>query len=72
VGLDYNYVRTQGSYKQILYQTVKRAKYLGCEKIDLAYTAGMEKKKVGAKPKNNFGFAMALEHDSYAEMQSLK
>ncbi len=72
VGLNYNYVRDQGSYKQILYQTVKRAKYLGCEKIDLAYTADMEKKKVGAKAKNNFGFAMALQHDSYAEMQSLK
>jgi len=72
VGLDYNYAREYGCYKQILYQTVKRAKYLGCEKIDLAYTADMEKKKVGAKPKDNFGFAMALEHDSYVEMQSLK
>tara|TARA_B100001287_G_scaffold276696_1_gene288779 strand:- start:4637 stop:7030 length:2394 start_codon:yes stop_codon:yes gene_type:complete len=72
VGLDYKYSRDYGCYKQILYQTVKRAKNLGCEKIDLAYTADMEKKKVGAKPKDNFGFAMALEHDSYAEMQRLK
>ncbi|PHS05149.1 MAG: hypothetical protein COA88_12720 [Kordia sp.] len=72
VGLDYDYVRENGTYKQILYQTVKRAKQLGCSKVDLAYTAEMEKKKVGAVPESTFGFIMALEHDSYAEMQLLK
>lgn len=72
VGLNYNYVREKGTYKQILYQTVKRAKQLGCTKIDLAFTAEMEKKKVGAKVEENYAFIMALEHDSYAEMQLLK
>ena len=72
VGLDYDYVREHGTYKQILYQTVKRAKELGCRKVDMAYTAEMEKKKVGAVPESNYGFVMALEHDSYAEMQLLK
>ena len=72
VGLDYNYVREKGTYKQSLYQAVKRAKQLGCTKVDMAYTAEMEKKKVGAHTESNFGFVMALEHDSYAEMQLLK
>ena len=72
VGLDYDYVREKGTYKQILYQTVKRANHLGCQKVDLAFTAAMEKKKVGAIPKKTFGFVMALEHDSYAEMELLK
>jgi len=72
VGLDYEYVKENGTYKQILYQTVKRAKQLGCTKVDLAYTAEMEKKKVGAVPEETYGFVMALEHDSYAEMQLLK
>ena len=72
VGLDYDYVKERGTYKQILYQTVKRAKQLGCEKVDLAFTAAMEKKKVGAVAKKTFGFVMALEHNSHAEMELLK
>jgi len=72
VGLDYGYVREKGTYKQILYQSVKRARELNCSKVDLAYTAEMEKKKVGAVPEKTFGFVMALEHDSYAEMQLLR
>ncbi|MFI0430540.1 aminotransferase class I/II-fold pyridoxal phosphate-dependent enzyme [Mariniflexile sp. HMF6888] len=72
VGLDYDYVRKNGTYKQILYQTAKRAKQLGCEKVDMAYTAEMEKKKVGAIPEKTYGFVMALEHSSYAEMELLK
>jgi hypothetical protein len=72
VGLDYLYVKSHGSYKQILYQTVKRAKKIGCIKVDLAFTAEMEKKKVGAIPQKNHAFFMALEHESFAEMQRLK
>ena len=72
VGLDYEYVHASGTYKQILYQTAKRAKQLGCEKVDMAYTAEMEKKKVGAVPEKTYGFVMALEHDSYAEMELLR
>lgn len=72
VGLDYNFVREKGTYKQVLFQTVKRAKELGCDKVDLAYTAEMEKKKVGAVPEKIFGFVMALEHDSLAELELLK
>ena len=72
VGLDYEYVTEKGVYKQLLYQSVKRAKELSCNKLDLAYTAEMEKKKVGAKVEKVYGFIMALEHDSYMEMQMLK
>lgn len=72
VGLDYDYVAEKGVYKQLLYQSVKRAKELSCNKLDLAYTAEMEKKKVGAKVEKVYGFIMALEHDSYMEMQMLK
>ena len=72
VGLDYDYVRSHGTYKQILYQCVKRAKMLGCTSVDLAYTAEMEKKKVGATPEDTYGFVMALEHYSHAEMELLK
>jgi 7-keto-8-aminopelargonate synthetase-like enzyme/predicted N-acyltransferase len=72
VGLDYNYSIEKGVYKQLLYQAVKRARQLNCIQLDLAYTAELEKKKVGAKIQKMNGFVMALEHDNYLEMQLLK
>ncbi len=72
VGLDYDYVLSKGTYKQILYQTVKRAKALDCYRVDLAFTAEMEKKKVGAKIEPTVGYVMAFEHDSFVEMELLK
>jgi 7-keto-8-aminopelargonate synthetase-like enzyme len=71
VGLDYRFVKTHNTYKQILFQTVKRAKALGCEKIDLAYTAEMEKKKVGAKVEGAYAYTMAMEHYSFALLNAM-
>lgn len=48
VGLDYNYVQNFNSYKQILFQTLKRAKALNCKKINWGMSASFEKKKLGA------------------------
>lgn len=71
VGLDYKYVREHNTYKQILYQTVKRAKELGCDKLDLAYTAEMEKKKVGAQTYDVYAYTLATEHLSFALLDNL-
>lgn len=71
VGLDYEIAHKVNAYKQILYRTVLRARELGCESLDLAYTAGMEKKKVGAKPQEVFAYTMAMEHYSYAVLESI-
>lgn len=50
IGLDEAFQRSHNTYKQSLFQTVHRARQLGCRLLDLAYTAELEKKKVGAKP----------------------
>ncbi|MGB5980267.1 MAG: aminotransferase class I/II-fold pyridoxal phosphate-dependent enzyme, partial [Cyclobacteriaceae bacterium] len=71
VGLDYNYVRTYNTYKQMLYRSVMRAKELECTRNDLAYTAELEKKKVGAKTFANYAFVQAIEHLSHAIMDTL-
>lgn len=71
VGLDYQYSKEVNAYKQILYRTVLRARELGCESLDLAYTAGLEKKKVGAKPEEVYAYTMAMEHYSYAVLDSI-
>lgn len=48
IGMDYNYTDEHQIYRQLLYQTIKRATKLGFKKIDFGMTASFEKKKVGA------------------------
>jgi 7-keto-8-aminopelargonate synthetase-like enzyme/predicted N-acyltransferase len=62
VGLDYAYVRSHETYKQILFQTVMRARELGCESIDLAFTAKAVKKKVGAVASPARVYVQLLDH----------
>ncbi|MCB0524594.1 MAG: GNAT family N-acetyltransferase [Lewinellaceae bacterium] len=71
VGLDYNYVRSHNIYKQMLYLTVWRAWELGCSEIDLAYTAELEKKKVGARPVETIAFVQAMDHFNHAVIASI-
>jgi hypothetical protein len=62
VGLHYDYVYTHNSYKQILYQTVLRAKALQCKTLDFAFTAELVKKKLGARPKAVYAYVQTTEH----------
>ncbi|WP_196893956.1 aminotransferase class I/II-fold pyridoxal phosphate-dependent enzyme [Aureivirga marina] len=71
VGLDYDYVFKNKTYKQIMYQTLKRAKELDCKKLDLAYTAELEKKKLGAEATEVFAYVQATEHFSHSILESL-
>ena len=66
VGLDYEYVKSHNTYKQILFQTVMRARELECSSLDLAFTAELEKKKVGARPKQVCAYIQQMEHYSQA------
>lgn len=63
IGMDYEYIQQYQVYRQLLYQTIKRAQQLGFSKIDFGMTAAFEKRKVGAtiipkvayvQPKDNF------------------
>lgn len=48
VGIDYEYNRKFGVYRQAMYQTVRRARLLGYEHVSLGLSSDEEKKKVGA------------------------
>ena len=50
-GLDYNYVKTHGAYRQLLYRMVMRALALGLSRVHMGMDAELEKRRVGAKPK---------------------
>ncbi|AVR44236.1 aminotransferase class I/II [Christiangramia fulva] len=48
IGMDYRYSRDFNVYRQLLFQTILRAKELRVQKIDFGLTAAFEKRKVGA------------------------
>jgi 7-keto-8-aminopelargonate synthetase-like enzyme len=48
IGMDYTFTTDFQVYRQMLYQTIIRAKALGFKKIDFGMSASFEKKKVGA------------------------
>ena len=69
VGLDYQYNREFGVYRQAIYQFVSRSKFLGYKTLDFGFCAGIEKKKFGAvgyescvymQVKDNFKFESLL------------
>ncbi|CAA6830283.1 MAG: 2-amino-3-ketobutyrate coenzyme A ligase (EC [uncultured Aureispira sp.] len=62
IGFDYRYVKSHNTYKQILFQSMLRAKELGCKTLDLAYTAELTKKKIGAKLQQTRAFVQSTEH----------
>ena len=49
IGMDYQFSREYNIYRQLLYQTIMRARELGSKRIDFGLTAGFEKRKVGAQ-----------------------
>lgn len=48
VGMDYKYVKEFQLYRQLLFQTIKRANELQFTRINFGVSASFEKKKLGA------------------------
>lgn len=61
IGIDYTFNQMFGIYRQALYQLVLRAKQLGKQKILFGFSAGIEKKKLGAKVVPTFGYMHASD-----------
>lgn len=70
VGLDDAFIRSHNTYKQALYQTVQRAWARSCERVDLAFTATLEKKKVGARPVPTCVFIESKDIYNHAVLES--
>jgi len=49
VGLDYGTNQVYGTYRQILFQAVKRAAHLNCKRLYFGFGADIEKKKFGTE-----------------------
>jgi 7-keto-8-aminopelargonate synthetase-like enzyme/predicted N-acyltransferase len=64
IGMDYNYTQEFQIYRQMLYQTVMRARTLNFKKIDFGLSASFEKKKVGAEVIEKFAYIQAKDNFS--------
>ncbi len=71
VGMDYDSVSKLNAYKQILFQSILRAHNLGAKSIDLAFTADLEKKKVGATCEERRGFVLIRDTSAQTVMLNL-
>ncbi|MEM7040951.1 MAG: GNAT family N-acetyltransferase, partial [Bacteroidota bacterium] len=71
VGLDYDKLKANETYKQILYRTVWRAWEQGCKTLDLAFTADTVKKKVGARPYQARAYVQLMDHYNHAVIAAM-
>jgi 7-keto-8-aminopelargonate synthetase-like enzyme len=72
IGMDYNYTGEYQVYRQMLYQTIKRAKSLNFKKIDFGMSASFEKKKVGATVLPKVAYVQAKDNFSMELMGVLQ
>lgn len=62
VGMDYDYLDTYQTYRQLLYQTIKRAIQINFKHIDLGMTAAFEKRKLGATVEEKFAYIQTSDN----------
>ncbi|MHC2993753.1 hypothetical protein OB13_20030 [Pontibacter sp. HJ8] len=62
IGMDYDYLMEYGVYRQMLYQVLKRANALQCEKVNFGISATLEKKKIGATPYPKVGYHQSKDN----------
>ena len=71
VGMNYTYLRKYQIYRQLLYQTIKRAGELHFKRINFGMTAAFEKKKLGAKIKSKVAYIQAKDNFSMEMMDAI-
>ena len=64
IGMKYDKAREYNLYRQLLFQTVKRAISLQFSRIDFGMTAAFEKKKLGAQVEKKFAYIQAKDNYS--------
>ena len=71
VGLDYDYVRSHGAYRQALRNAILRARALGSKRVLLGMGATFEKTRFGAHVQERVAFAQASDHYSAEVLAAL-
>lgn len=72
IGMDYVAADGFNLYRQLLYQTIKRARVLKIERIDFGISATFEKKKLGAAIIPKVAYVQARDNYAMELMQTLQ
>lgn len=72
VGMDYEAGDGFGLYRQLLFQTAKRARDLGMKRIDFGISATFEKRKLGAAVLPKVAYLQSRDNYAMELMQTLQ
>lgn len=62
MGIDYSLDRELNTYRQAIYQVIRAGKIQGYDQIRLGFSAGMEKRKFGAKGHESVAYMQSADH----------
>ncbi len=71
VGMDYSYSEEFSVYRQLLFQTILRAKELNFSRIDFGLTAAFEKRKLGATVQPKVCYVQAKDNFSLELLETM-
>lgn len=70
--MDYKYAKEYQLYRQLLFQTIKRANELQLSKIDFGVSASFEKKKLGAQIISKVAYVQTRDNYAMELMNTLQ
>jgi len=70
VGYD-KYFKTISPYKQATYQSLKQAQSMGYQTLNLGFTCGLQKKKIGASEVKSWTYVQLKDHYQIARIESV-
>lgn len=72
IGMDYKWAKEYQLYRQLLFQTIKRANELQFQKIDFGVSASFEKRKLGARVIPKVAYVQARDNYAMEFMNTLQ
>ncbi|WP_333696013.1 aminotransferase class I/II-fold pyridoxal phosphate-dependent enzyme [Flavobacterium sp.] len=72
IGMDYRWAKEFNLYRQLLFQTIKRANELNFSQIDFGVSASFEKRKVGAKIIPKVAYVQARDNYTMEVMNTIQ
>jgi 7-keto-8-aminopelargonate synthetase-like enzyme len=72
IGMDYKWAKEYQLYRQLLFQTIKRANELQFQKIDFGVSASFEKRKLGARIISKVAYVQARDNYAMELMNTLQ
>ena len=72
IGMDYKWAKDFNLYRQLLFQTIKRANELNFAQIDFGVSASFEKRKVGAKIIPKVAYVQARDNYTMEVMNTIQ